>query len=290
MAILPIDHHVRKFPLTAISKLSPYTGLIISVFLLVLFLIRFYILELFLLKKMYGSRYTDLADANRRSFVNHHIAGFTKIGILIIAAYPFGSVTFGTAGFHTPYMSGSRISMGDVLVISAQMLIGMFIFELIYRTKISPISMVHHMASVLIGQAAITISIDMEKDSSTEFLLCTVWGAFDIIAEFLPHLTLILYRIYPNSPGFLLAIFRVACLTTFLGTISETMVAMYLFGQLWSRWTLSFKIATPVLHVAFSAAQFHGTHIFYRMWQKQKRIIRDRRDEERQVAKEQLAP
>jgi len=152
--------------------------------------------------------------------------------------------------------------MGDILVISAQMLVGMFIFELIYRTKMSPISVVHHMASILIVQAAITISITMNKDSSIEFLLCTVWGAFDIISESLPHLTIILYRVYPDSHRFLAALFRVACFTTLLGTVTETIVAMYLFGQLWSRWTLPFKIATPLLHIAFSAAQFHGTRIF----------------------------
>ncbi|KAJ7470645.1 hypothetical protein FB451DRAFT_346086 [Mycena latifolia] len=293
----PIDHHIRKFPLTAISQFSPYTGLIISVVLLVFFLVKFYVLELFLLRRIYGTKYTDLDEVNRRSFVNHHIAGGTKIVILIIAVYPFGDVAFGTAGFHTPFMHNSTVTMGDLLVISAQMLIGMFIFELIYRTKISPISVVHHIASILVGQAAITISVSMQKDSSIEFLLCTVWGAcasllstraltvlvgaFDIISEFLPHLTIILYRVYPDSHHFLAALFRAACLTTLFGTTAETIVAMYLFGQLWSRWTLSFKIATPILHVAFSAAQFHGTRIFYRMWKKQEQIIRNLRDEEK---------
>ncbi|KAF9014734.1 hypothetical protein BDZ89DRAFT_440373 [Hymenopellis radicata] len=232
------DHHIRKFPLTSISVLSPYSGLILSIVLLVFFLIKFYVLEGFLLQKMYGTKYTDLDEVNRRGFVNHHIAGATKIVIFIIAVYPFGNVAFGTARFHTPFI-GSLVTMGDILVISAQMLIGMFLFELIYRTKISPISMVHHIASILVGQAAITISIAMNPDSSIEFLLCTVWvsplaGAFDIISEFLPHLTIILYRVYPDSHRFLKTIFRAACLVTFFGTVAETVVVMYLFGQLWS--------------------------------------------------------
>ncbi|KAJ7740727.1 hypothetical protein DFH07DRAFT_66250 [Mycena maculata] len=282
-AKVPVDHHIRKFPLTSISVLSPYTGLIISVVLLVFFLIKFYVLELFLLRKVYGKKYTQLDEVNRRGFVNHHIAGGTKIVILIIAVYPFGDVAFGTAGFHTPFANGSPVTMGDMLVISAQMLLGMFLFELIYRTKISPISVVHHMASILVGQAAITISISTMEDSSIEFLLCTVWGAFDIISEFLPHMTIILYRVYPDSHHFLVMIFRAACITTLVGTISETIVTMYLFGQLWSRWTLPFKIVTPILHIAFSAAQFHGTRIFFTMWKKQERIIRDQGDVEKQM-------
>ncbi|KAJ7725433.1 hypothetical protein DFH07DRAFT_1002660 [Mycena maculata] len=272
------DDHIRKFPLTSISMLSSYTGLILSVVFLVLFLIKFYILELFLLQKIYGTKYTELDEVNRRGFVNHHIAGAKpstslKITILILAVYPFGAVVFGTAGFHTPFAQGSTVTLGDMLIVVAQMLVGGFLFELIYRTKISPISVVHHMASTLIAQAAITISVSRNQDSSIEFLLCLVWGAFDIICEFLPHVTIIAYRVYPDSHRFLATIFRAACITTFIGTVSETVVAMYFFGQLWERWTLPFKILTPVLHVAFSAAQFHGTRIFFRLWRKQEGII-----------------
>jgi len=271
-----VDHHIQGFPLTAISIFAPFTGLILSVVLLIFFLVRFYILELFLLRKLYGKKYTNLDEINRRGFVNHHIAGATKILILIVGAYPFLNVAFGKAGFHTPFGTGSRVTMGDILIICAQLLIGMFIFELIYRTKISPVSVVHHMGSILVGQAAIAISIRMDKDASIEFVLCTVWGAFDIISEFLPHLAIILYRVFPDNHSFLSRLFQAAFVTTLVGTVSETVVVMYLFGQLWLRWSLPFKIATPVLHVAFSAAQLHGSRIFYTMWRKQERILRER--------------
>lgn len=187
--------------------------------------------------------------------------------------------------------------MGDILVICSQMLVAMFIFELIYRVKISPISIAHHLGSILVAQAAITISIEEQRDSSIEFVLCTVWGArvsystrdtrltcqsflgaFDMVCEFLPHVAIILYRVYPDSHHFLANIFRTACITTFLGTFSETIVTMYLFGQLWHRWDISFKIATPILHIAFSAAQFHGTRIFWGMWHKQERLIKEAGD------------
>jgi hypothetical protein len=276
-----VDHHMREFPITTISRLAPFTGLIISIVLIVFFFIKLYVLELFLLRKAYGSIYTNLDELNRRGFVNHHIAGGTKIVILIVGIYPFMAVAFAKASFHTPVVHGSVITMGDILVVCAQMLIGMFIFELIYRTTISPVSVVHHLGSILVGQAAITISIKEDRDASIEFVLCTVWGAFDIISEFLPHLAIILYRVFPNSHMFLCKLFRTACLTTLVGTIFETIVTMYLFGQLWHRWAIAFKIATPMLHIAFSAAQLHGTHIFYRMWRKQERILRELHDLEK---------
>jgi hypothetical protein len=59
-----------------------------------------------------------------------------------------------------------------------------------------------------------------------------------------------------------------------IGTISETVLAMYFFGLLWHRWSLGFKITTPMLHIAFSAAQLHGTRIFYAIWKKQERLVK----------------
>lgn len=107
-----------------------------------------------------------------------------------------------------------------------------------------------------------------------------------MVCEFLPHVAIIFYRVYPDSRHFLANLFRTVCITTFVGTISETIITMYLFGQLWSRWDISFKIATPILHIAFSACQFHGTRIFWAMWHKQERLIREAADLERGALKE----
>lgn len=161
--------------------------------------------------------------------------------------------------------------MGDILIVAAQMLIAMYIFELLYRPKISPVSVGHHVGTILIGQSAIAISLDLvkERDATIEFILCTVWGAFDIISEFLPHLTIILYRVYPTSHAFLRKIFRIAAITTFTGTIAETILTMFLFGSLWDRWTLAFKITTPMLHVVFMAAQLWGTWNFVGLYRRQ---------------------
>jgi len=46
-----------------------------------------------------------------------------------------------------------------------------------------------------------------------------------------------------------------------------------LFGESWSRWELSFKIVTPILHIVFTAAQIHGSRILLSMWRKEKRKL-----------------
>lgn len=171
---------LRQKHLQPISILAPFSALIISIALIVFFCIRFYILEGFLIKRLYGSTYLNLNETDKRGFINHHIAGATKILILILAAYPFITVTFGNSDFHSPIVHDSPVKMGDMLLVVAQLLIGMYIFELLYRVKLSPVAVAHHVGTIIIGQCAIAISLKLarEPDADIEFILCTVWGKF----------------------------------------------------------------------------------------------------------------
>jgi hypothetical protein len=54
------------------------------------------------------------------------------------------------------------------------------------------------------------------------------------------------------------------------GTIFETILIFWLWGTLWSKWTLPFKIATPILHALFSAAQLFGAWVFWSLARKEK--------------------
>jgi hypothetical protein len=103
-------------------------------------------------------------------------------------------------------------------------------------------------------------------------------GAFDIISEFFPHVAIILYRIFPKRHHFLSRVFLLSCFSTAFGTLCETIVTMWLFGSLWSRWRLAFKVVTPLLHIAFSAAQIHGSLVFWRMYRRQQRYIKEADD------------
>ncbi|KAN0073060.1 hypothetical protein V8E54_009174 [Elaphomyces granulatus] len=266
---------LKSFTIQPISSLSPYSALILSMVMIVLFFVKYYVLENFLLQKLYKSIYSNLNGRNRRGFVNHHIAGVTKILILIFAFYPFVAVISAHAEFQTPLCKYSIVKMGDILLIASQMLIGIYIFELIYRTNLSPVAVLHHIGTIIIGQSAIVITLhsQLQRDSDLEFILCTVWGAFDIVSEFLPHVAIILYRIYPKRHNFLRRLFLCSCITTLSGTTIETIVIMYLFGSLWTQWRLAFKIVTPLLHLLFSATQLHGSLVFFKMCQKQERLL-----------------
>ena len=154
-----IDDHIRDSQPSSISALAPYSAIILSIVLVVLFLIRFYILRSFLLPRLYGAKYTEMDYVNRRSFLNNHIAGATKLLLLIIGIYLLIGMDFGGAHFHSPFVHGSRVTMGDLLIIASQMLTGMFIFELIYHAKIPPVSVAHHIGGIMVGQVAVTMSV-----------------------------------------------------------------------------------------------------------------------------------
>ncbi|KAG9228571.1 hypothetical protein BJ875DRAFT_234897 [Amylocarpus encephaloides] len=267
--------HITKIPLQPISKLAPFSALISSIIFVIYFAIRMYLLEGYLLKRLYGDIYTKMSDVPRRGFVNHHIAGGTKLFILIVAVYPFMDVAFGSANLNSPFAGSKYVKMGDILIIAAQALISMYVFELFYRPKISPVSAGHHIGTIMIGQAAIAISLNLvrQKDATIEFILCLVWGAFDIVAEFLPHVAIILYRVYPTRHNFLRRLFKICACTTLTGTILETIVTMWLFGTLWDRWTPVFKIVTPMLHILFASCQLWGSYNFYKMYKWQQRFL-----------------
>ncbi|ELR03121.1 hypothetical protein VC83_05684 [Pseudogymnoascus destructans] len=270
-------HHHGSFHFSEIinqliSDIAPFSGLILTITACVLAIIRLYLLDLVIVPKAYSPQILQsLSNGQRRSFVNHHVAAGTKILLLIVTAYPLLAIFTGHATPHTHFVKGSSTTLGDVMIVSSQIFTVMYIFELFYRDKVSPISCAHHVGAIIIAQAAVAMSInfDHESDAVFEFLLCFVWGAFDVFAELWPHIAMIIYRIHNSNHLLLSRILYTTMALELLGTIIETVIVMWLFGSLWDKWTLSLKVATPILHVLFSAAQLWGALIFYKMGKEQ---------------------
>ncbi|KFZ01107.1 hypothetical protein V500_00881 [Pseudogymnoascus sp. VKM F-4518 (FW-2643)] len=162
-----------------ISSIAPFSGLILTITACSLAIIRLYLLDLVIIPKAYSPQnLQSLSDGQRRSFVNHHVAAGTKILLLVITAYPFLAIFAGHATPHTTFAKGTSTTLGDVMIVSSQIFTVMYIFELFYRDKVSPISCAHHVGAIIITQAAVamTINFDHESDAVFEFLICFVWG------------------------------------------------------------------------------------------------------------------
>jgi hypothetical protein len=99
---------------------------------------------------------------------------------------------------------------------------------------------------------------------------------FDVVAEFYPHVAVINLRMRPNDHNYLRKVFLANMIVAALSTLIETIVVFYFWGWAWDRWTLGFKLATPMLHILFSAAQLWGAYNFYGMWQNEKKALRNK--------------
>lgn len=173
-----IDHDYKR-----LSKLVPYSGLILTICCVVVFLVRVYILEP--LVKHFTKQYKHLDQAQRRSFINHYVAATIKIILIIVAVYPAIVVLSGHKSLQSSFGSGD-VTYGDVLLCVFEIFTSMYIFELFYREKVSYISAAHHIGAIIITQTATVLFQDPKhrRDAELEFMLCLLWGK-SINASFL---------------------------------------------------------------------------------------------------------
>jgi len=76
-----------------------------------------------------------------------------------------------------------QVNQGAVLIVLNQLFIAMYIFELFYRAKLSPVAVAHHIGAITIAQSAVTMSLkwEHERDATIEFILCFVWGMLHLV-------------------------------------------------------------------------------------------------------------
>ncbi|PNS17323.1 hypothetical protein CAC42_7006 [Sphaceloma murrayae] len=248
-----------------VSAIVPYTGLILSICCVLMFLLRYYILEPLAIL-IFKRNYLGLDPNRQRGTINHMMAVATKALLLLIASYPVIAI-IAVRDFRAPLVPGSALRMGDALVVISEIFCAMYIFELLWRTQVSLIGQLHHIGAIVIAQSAIVLGFDPShsSDAGIEFVLCLIWGFFDVLAEFHPHLAMLIYRYRPAAHGLNARVLRVVACTEVVSTTVETVVVMSLFGSLWHDWTLGLKIATPILHCLFSYAQLSGVRTFWAM-------------------------
>ncbi|KAH0349162.1 hypothetical protein KCU81_g3096, partial [Aureobasidium melanogenum] len=264
-----IDHDYKR-----LSKLVPYSGLILTICCVVVFLVRVYILEPLVIR--FTKQYKHLDQAQRRSFINHYVAATIKLTLIVVAVYPAIVVLSGHRSLQSSF--GSRnVTYGDVLVCVFELFTSMYIFELFYREKVSYISAAHHIGAVIITQTATVLFQDPKhrRDAELEFMLCLLCGIFDILAELWPHLAVITYRTWPKKHVLLADIFLATAILEVIGTVVEIITVFSIFFSVWKEWTLDFKILTPTLHLLFSCAQLWGARVFWLMSQQHRKAADD---------------
>jgi hypothetical protein len=275
--------HFAALPNETISFLTPYSGLLMTLWMVILFAAKNWLLENFVFPRYYKNVLSRLNDGDKRGFLVHHISAGVKIVLLVVGAKPFCDVVFGNSALHDPFSRAHhRPTMGDILLVLTQLFVALYVFELFTRKRVSLITSFHHVGAIVIAQSAVVFSLDLDHQTNAtmEFVLCLVWAAFDVLSELWLNLAFVLYRIYPNRHGLLAYVFGSTMLLNVCGTFAETVMIMTLFGQSWSRWELPFKIITPILHVLFTVAQLHCARVLFALWVKEKKRLYE---EERRI-------
>jgi hypothetical protein len=141
-----------------------------------MYLVRTYVFEKQLLAWKFGTVYTSLDETRRRGFVNHIISLLTKKLLLVWGVYPFVQVVVRNKDFTDRCYR--NLTMGDVLLITMHAFCAMYVHELIYRTSVSWVGMLHHVGTVVIGQTVITLTLreDQWNMMAWEIKLCFVMG------------------------------------------------------------------------------------------------------------------
>jgi hypothetical protein len=286
--------HIADLPNETISFLTPYSGLLLTLWLVILFTVKNWILETFVFPRYYKKTLSRLQEGDRRGFLVHHISAGVKVVLLIVGAKPFCDVVFGKSALHDPFSRRHpRPTMGDILLVLTQLFVALYVFELFTRKRVSMISSLHHVGAIIIAQSAVVLSLDLARqaNATVEFVLCLVWAAFDVLSELWLNLAFILYRLYPTKHSLLAYVFGSTMLLNVCGTFAETVMVMTLFGQSWSIWETSFKVITPILHVLFTIAQLHCARVLFALWMKEKKRLweeeRDMMDPEAKAGSEE---
>ncbi|CAI6331690.1 unnamed protein product [Periconia digitata] len=248
-----------------VSNGLPYTGIMLATCLIIFGLIKQFALEEYLMRKqeLYKHTWKRLSHRDQRTLVNHHLSLGVKSLILIIV--PFMIIVSGRQFAYSP-IPRSPISVGDMMFVVSNIYTAMYVFELCYRTGISPIAWLHHTGTAIMAQYALLLSRDKRhSDGSIELILCLLWA--------IPHATFIMYRLYPTSHATLYRWFTIATIVMLLSTLLETAIVFWIYVALFKRWRAELKIVTPIMHMLFTTAQLWGARALRGLAQKQKKLL-----------------
>jgi hypothetical protein len=169
-----------------LSHLLPYGSLILACSVICIVLIA-NCLERWILPRVYKRVFPALEyskdERRRRSFVYFHIGAFILACLLISTVYPMMYFLVGDAKFSTPLGKRGAVTVGDHLLVAAEIYSAYYLFEMCFRTKFaSYISIAHHTGLLVITQTAISLFANPRKhpEATLEFYMCMVWGSYHL--------------------------------------------------------------------------------------------------------------
>ncbi|KAJ4391140.1 hypothetical protein N0V93_004755 [Gnomoniopsis smithogilvyi] len=238
-------------------------------FQLIYFCFVRFVLEGFVMPRIFRKAYVDLTIVNQRSFTAHVLWLTVKL-CLIPAAWPFIAVFFCKRTLKDSLINGSPVSNADFLSIAYFAVVSMFLFEIIYRLKISPVSLIHHTAGCALGVWQVIEEVYSDSPSTeAQFRLLILYGVFEILFETFPHFAVVYYRCQSkDSVGLRRTshMWMASGFSSLVGTTAEFIVMAVFMWRNWHLWDLAMRVVLPLLHFAFMAAQVHGARVGFQLY------------------------
>ncbi|KAH6644438.1 hypothetical protein C7974DRAFT_408117 [Boeremia exigua] len=269
-------HVIQKLTDHLVSNYSHHGFLLSTVTLIVFFIATRLSSDYLFPKIIYRNTFEWLTASQKRRFVNHHVLISAKILMISLALYPYLAVVTGLADFSTPFIKGATTTMGDITIIATSIFIGMYLHELMYiSSDVALVSVLHHLGAVLVASIMVTRNVRWQVESNTTAytVLIMTYGIFDILAGLWPRPVLITRTVWPEKHRMNMWLCYIAMVLTILGTVGETIVAMYFYGIHMSGWSRAVQFATPFCHVAFMIAQGFSSKIMWTLARKHKRQL-----------------
>lgn len=215
-----------------------------------------------------GAKWRDMPEAKQRTTTNHMMNILWKVSALF-GFYPFIMTVILGHSMRERLPSG-HVTYGDILCLDYMLFVTGFIWELVYRSRISFVSALHHLVAIFISTLASYMLITERHGLEGEYYLqlIFVYGFFEVFFETGPHVAMLMYTRDRDNTRRLKRTFLIIAVMSFAGTFFEQFAIFFLYAKHFKSWDWSIKILTPIIHVCFAAAQLHGGRVFLAMSRK----------------------
>ena len=273
----PITHGERR------GTLYAFAYVIIVNYIIALWFLTRYLFERHVVPRIIGrDKFKAMDEGNRRTMTNHFVNIFWKMSAFC-GLYPYiMTVILGKSD--RTYMAYTHLTYGDLLALDYMLFTAGFLFEIIYRSRISLVTAIHHIVALFLSTliAAMIVNDPRNQEAQAELKLIFTYGFFEVIFETGPHVMMLMYKRSRDRTLLLSRGFKIVAFMSFTGTFLEQFAIGYLFIHHWKVWDISLKVLSPILHVCFACAQIHSGRIFLalsRKMAKEERLKRERRND-----------
>lgn len=183
--------YLDTLPITStngpLSALIPLSAVVLALMLAMLAMLRLYVLDPLLLPRVYravraapANSTRGMSEGSRQALLNHHVALALKAIVIVVGCVPFFAVLAAGKELGAPaYGSWSGgPSAGDVLVVCTQLVCVAYLFEVLCKTRVRLVRLLHHFAAVALAQLVLAANYAWEENPSAnaQFMMVLVWG------------------------------------------------------------------------------------------------------------------